>query len=285
MTTTQGSVLVIGGTGHQGAAVIRHLRERGVPVRALVDKSNAGDVRALQAAGVTPVYASLDDEQSLVRAMRSAAALFFVLDDVHAGPADRLRTGRAIGDAAAQAGIGHVVYSASTGPDHHINACDQSKEVERHLRELRLPLTALHPATVMEEIPWYWLRRFADGLVLATPFAATTRLPLVSVDDMGGLAALAIASPERFIGMTIDVAGDTVSVAELAELLTEHLGERVSWSEVQVEGVFIYPEAARPPHDLAWLRSVYPDLHSASSWLEQSGGLELCRQVTARTAV
>ena len=279
MTTKAGSVLVIGAAGHQGSAVRRHLSDRGLNAQVLLDERGEGEAYGLP--WQRAETASLDDATALEHAFRSASALFVVLDDPQSGPDERLRHGRAIADAAARAGIEHVVYSAGTGPDHHRIACDRSRAIEEHLRSLGLPLTVLRPTTVMEEIAWYWLSRYGSKLVLATPFEAQSRLPLIAVDDIAALAVIALAAPSDFLSRTIAVAGEVSSPAAIAALLSQELREPVACSEVQVEGVFIYPEASAATSDIAWLRSVYPGLHTLRSWLEESGGLALCRRAVA----
>ena len=279
MTTKAGSVLVIGAAGHQGSAVLRHLSDRGLEAEILLDDRGEGKAHGLP--WQRAETASLDDAAALEHAFRSASALFVVLDDPQSGPDERLLHGRAIADAAARAGIEHVVYSAGTGPDHHRIACDRSRAIEEHLRSLGVPLTVLRPTTVMEEIAWYWLSRYGSTLVLATPFEAQSRLPLIAVDDIAALAVTALAAPSDFLSRTIAVAGEVSSPAAIAALLSQELGEPVACSEVQVEGVFIYPEASAATSDIAWLRSVYPGLHTLRSWLEEGGGLALCRRAVA----
>jgi uncharacterized protein YbjT (DUF2867 family) len=236
VVASSGVVLVIGGTGRQGSTVIRRLREYGLPVRVLADEPTSGETQALRQRGVELVRGSLDDRASLDQALTGVDALFLVLDQTDAGPSGRLRRGKAVGDAAKQAGVQHVVYSAATGADHHLIACDQSKKIEDHLRRLDLPLTVLRPVTVMEEIPWNWLSLLGREATLATPYAATTKLPMICVDDVGGLAARAIAAAGQFEGQTIEIAGDKASTAEVADLLTRALHQEVRVTEVQVEG-------------------------------------------------
>jgi excisionase family DNA binding protein len=129
------------------------------------------------------------------------------LDEVTRAAQARL-LGRWLERAAERAGIEHIVYSAGTGPDHHRIACDQSRAIEEHFWSLGLPLTVLRPTTVMEEIAWYWLSRYRSKLVLATPFEAQSRLPLIAVDDIAALAVTALAVPDDFLGRTIAVAGE-----------------------------------------------------------------------------
>ena len=110
----------------------------------------------------------------------------------------------------------------------------------------------------MEEVPWYWLSRYGRDLTLATPFVATAHLPLVALDDVGALAALAALRPGEFEGRSVDLAGDTATPLEIAARLTTALGEPVSYEEVQVEGVFVYQEASTQVHDVDWLRERVP---------------------------
>jgi uncharacterized protein YbjT (DUF2867 family) len=277
MTGEMGPVHVVGAAGHQGGAALRHLRALGVEAHALFD---ARDARRNHErwAGEGAGTARFDQPDELARTLRGASALVLVLEDPDTGPAERLRHGGNLIDAAAAAGVDHVVFAAATGPDHHRLSCDVSSEVARYLERSKVQTTILRPTTFMEEVPWYWLNRYGRELVLTTPFVATAHLPLVALDDMGALAALAVARPEDFAGGSLDVAGDTRTPLDIAGLLTSGLGEPVRHEEVQVEGVFVYQEASTQVHDIGRLRELYPRLHTLESWLEAGGGLALCRE-------
>jgi len=283
MTTTTGPVYVVGAAGHQGGSALRHLRAFGAEAHALFDER---DKRRRDPRWDVPGThtASFDDPAAMERALRGAGALVLVLEDPDTGPAERLRQGRDLVDAAARAGVRQVVFNAATGPDHHRLSCDVSAEIEHYLHRAETPATVLRPATFMEEVPWYWLNRYGRDLTLATPFVATARLPLVALDDLGALAALAALSPGEFGDRTVEVAGDTETPLEIAARLTAVLGRPVRYEEVQVEGVFVYQEASTQVHDVEWLRGVYPRLHTFASWLEEGGGIELCRHAARLTA-
>jgi uncharacterized protein YbjT (DUF2867 family) len=276
MTTATKPTYVVGAAGHQGGAAMRHLRALGAEARALFDERDARLHRGGDWDEPGTVAAGFDDKAALEKALRGAGSLILVLDDPDTGPAERLRRGRTIVDAAAAAGVGNVVFAASTGADHHRLSCDVSSETERYLRGLDLPATILRPATFMEEVPWYWLSRYGRDLTLATPFVADAHLPLVALDDVGALAALAVTRPEEFAGRALDVAGDTQTPLGIAAKLSAALDRPVRYEEVQVEGVFVYQEASTQVHDVDWLRSVYPPLHTFASWMDEGGGLELC---------
>ena len=284
MTTTTGPVYVVGAAGHQGGAAIRHLRALGVEAYALFDERDGRRLRDERWAGAATRLVRFDDPGAIEGALRGASALVLVLEDPDTGPAERLRHGHNIIDAAARAGVGHFVFAAATGPDHHRLSCDVSAETERYLSKLELPATVLRPATFMEEVPWYWLSRFGPDLTLSTPFTANQHLPLVALEDVGAIAALAATRPGEFAGRVIDLAGDTQTPLGIAAQLAAVLGEPVRYEEVQVEGMFVYQEASTQVHDVEWLRSAYPQLHTFSSWLEKGGGLDLCRHHIGRAA-
>src|SRR5260370_35644697 len=61
-------ILVTGATGKQGGAVLRHLREKGFPVRALTRDPDKPEARALTGHGTEVVRGDLDDRASLTRA-------------------------------------------------------------------------------------------------------------------------------------------------------------------------------------------------------------------------
>jgi len=54
-----------------------------------------------------------------------------------------------------------------------------------------------------------------------------TRLALVAVRDIGTAAAAAIAEPERFDQVELELAGDYLSMTEIAEVLSRALGRPV----------------------------------------------------------
>jgi uncharacterized protein YbjT (DUF2867 family) len=276
VSTDIGTVLVVGGDELEGMAAVRGLRERGLPVRALLRAGEQGAAAKLQAAGAMTLYGDPEDRASVEHALEGVGSVVVVIDEAGSGPQARVREGRTVAEAARRAGVAQVVYIAGSGPDHHQVSCDRSVEIEEHLRALGLPLTVLRPVTLMEEIPWYWLHRHPSGLEFATPYEPDLPLPLVAADDVGAVAALAVSEPGLFLGRAVSLAGDEATPRGIAADLARALGEPVSLVEVQVEGVFMFPEAVGHARDLQWLRTVYPPLLTLQEWLTSCGS-EVCR--------
>lgn len=108
-------LLVTGATGYLGSALVRLLADEGLPVRAAI-RSEAR--AAVLPGGVERVFADLDDEASLVAAMRGCDGVFHLAASLGPSPDDTRRsnvdgTARVLA-AARQAGVRRVVYMSSS---------------------------------------------------------------------------------------------------------------------------------------------------------------------------
>ncbi|MFD8563682.1 NmrA family NAD(P)-binding protein, partial [Streptosporangium canum] len=116
-------VVVTGATGTQGGAAARELLAAGWRVRALVRDPRTARGRALADAGAEVVRGDMGDRASLDAALRGVHGVFSVQPTMgYPGtpPAftveDELRLGRNVVDAAADAGVDHIVYASVGAP-------------------------------------------------------------------------------------------------------------------------------------------------------------------------
>ena len=108
-------LLVTGATGYLGAALVAHLTEVGLPVRAAIRSAARASVLPEE---VERVPADLHDEQSLVQAMRGCDGVFHLAASLGPSPEDTRRanvdgTARVL-SAARRAGVRRVVYTSSS---------------------------------------------------------------------------------------------------------------------------------------------------------------------------
>ena len=108
-------LLVTGGTGFLGSALVAYLADAGLPVRATI-RSEAR--AAVLPEGVERVFADLGDEESLVAAMQGCDGVFHLAASLGPLPEDTRRsnvdgTARVLA-AARQAGVRRVVYTSSS---------------------------------------------------------------------------------------------------------------------------------------------------------------------------
>ena len=275
-------VLVTGATGQQGGAALRHLRERGFPVRALTRDAHADKAQALAAAGVEVVQGDLDDRASLDRALDGAYGVFSVQTPAGEGVEGEARQGLALADAATAAGIRHVVYSSVGGADRRtgIPHFESKFSVEERIRALDLPHTILRPVFFMENFGWS--RDAILGGTLAQPLDPAKPLQMVAVDDIGAFAALAFAQPEQWLGRAVELAGDELIMPRAAEVFGRVIGRPVRYERIPMDQVrqtmgeenatmFTWFNDAGYKADIPALRAEYPPLATLEQWLRRGG--------------
>src|SRR5215469_1069588 len=110
-------ILVLGATGKQGGAVVRHLLSGGfTKIHALV-RADADPGQLRLDKRITVDIGDLDDGASLDAAMAGAYGAFSVMPLDRYGPEAEIRRGQRVADAASRAGVRHFIYSSSGGAD------------------------------------------------------------------------------------------------------------------------------------------------------------------------
>ena len=289
-------VLVTGATGRQGGAVLRHLLEQGLPVRALTRRPDGEAAQALAIAGVEIAAGDMEDQASLERAMRGVRGVYSVQDFWSSGAAREVRQGINVADAAAATGVAHLVYSSVGGAERNsgIDHWETKWQIEQHIRALGLPATMLRPAAFMEN---YYIPAVEKALLkgrLLDPIRAGTPYQTIATDDIGKFAALVFEQPDRFVGTALEIAGSELTNLAAAEVFSRVLGRRVRFRRLPMPVVrvalgrefyqmFRWFNAGGFQADVPALRRDYPQLRlrTLEDWLREEGWAGR-RAVTAR---
>ena len=279
-------VLVTGATGRQGGAVLRHLLEQGLPVRALTRRPDDPAAHALAAAGVEIAAGDMEDQASLERAMGGVHGVYSVQDFWSSGAAREVRQGINVADAAAASGVAHLVYSSVGGAERNsgIDHWATKWQIEQHIRALGLPATILRPAAFMEN---YYIPAVEKALLkgrLLDPIRAGTPYQTIATDDIGKFAALVFEQPDRFIGTALEIAGSELTNPAAAEVFSRVLGRTVRFRRLPMPVVrvalgrefyqmFRWFNAGGFQADIAALRRDYPQLRlrTLEDWLREEG--------------
>jgi uncharacterized protein YbjT (DUF2867 family) len=149
---------------------------------------------------------------------------------------------RAVGgdliEAARTAGVPHFVQTTTSGTGQHVTWVKgrwavmepyyaTKAEIQDRVREAGFAhWTLLKPSYSLENFLPSERDVFPRGVEggLVSLLKPTTRLSLVALDDIGSAAAAAIAAPERFDGVELELAGDRRTTAESADILSRALG-------------------------------------------------------------
>jgi uncharacterized protein YbjT (DUF2867 family) len=274
------TILVLGATGRQGGATARALAERGFAVRALTRDPDRPAARALVRLGATVVKGDLDDVRSVRRAMDSVHGVFSVQTPYGPGGTEReIREGIAVADAAKDAGVEHLVYSSVGGADRNtgIPHFESKYVIEKHVRAAGVHATILRPVFFMENFAAAGPREVAGALVLRMALSPATRLQMIAAADIGVFAALAFEGREGIAGLSVEIAGDELTMMEVAAAFgaaTERdvRYERQPLAELEVRSaetakMFGWFEAGGYQANLTALKRVNPALTPLTAWL------------------
>ena len=263
-------ILVTGGTGFVGSAVIRALVAEGRAVRALV---RAGSPRKnLDGLNVDCVEGDLRDAASLDRAIAGADILFHVAADYRLWAPDpeeivrnNLTGTRNVMEAALRHKLERIVYTSSVATlapsadgapadksrglsaDEAIGAYKRSKVVAERLvqsmvAQHNLPAVIVNPSTPIgpgDIRPTPTGRIVVEAALGRMPGFVETSLNLVHVDDVasGHLAALARGR----IGQSYILGGENVTLARMLGEIARLVGRRPP--RLRIPRAVIYPIA------------------------------------------
>src|SRR5467141_3334194 len=272
------TVVVTGGTGKQGGAVVKSLFERGHEVRAVTRSTDSAKARELATAGVTLVRASLEDTAALTEALQGATSLFAMTTPFEGGTQAETRQGISAADAAKAAGV-HLVFTSvgSANRQTGIPHFDSKYEVEKHIAKVGVRATILAPVYFMENL-YFAKEQLAKG-IYAAALPPTRTLAQVAVADIGAVAVRVLEDAGRFTGKRFDLASEELTGNDVVAILSRVTGRPFAYYQVPLDvirermgedGAKMYEwfEGVGYTVDRAALRREFPDVafHDFESW-------------------
>ena len=261
---------VTGSTGQLGGLVARILADAGQPQRLLVrDAARAPDLP-----GAVTVVSAYADPVLAASSLEGVETLFMV----SASEAeDRLQTHFAFVDAAAAAGVRHIVYTSffgasadctfTLGRDHYAT--------EERIRASGLDYTFLRDNFYLDFLP---LLTGEDGVIRGP--AGDGVMAAVSRGDVARCAAAVLGDPAVHVGRTYDLTGpEDISLARAAELLTEGTGRSISYHNETLEEAYASRASYGAP---AWQVDAWVSTYTAIANGELAGPTSDVHGLTGR---
>lgn len=240
MDKTKDVILVSGATGHQGGATAHELLRRGYQVRALTRKPDSPAAQALAAAGAKVVAGNLDDPESLRKALAGAWGVYGLQNTWEAGVEGEEEQGKRLANLAREADVQHYVYASVASADRGtgIPHFENKFRVEERVRSLRFPShVVVRPAFFMENLLGPFFKPAIDQGQLAMAVKPTTSLQMIAVRDIGQYGALAFELHNELNGDAIDIAGDEMTMPEVAAVLSTVRGKPVHFVSPPIEQI------------------------------------------------
>lgn len=213
---------ITGATGHIGGAVARELAASGLRLRLIVRDA----ARAPRLDNAELAEAAYGDAE---RARAALAGIDVLLMVSATESADRVDQHRAFIDAAAQAGVRHVVYTSFLGaaPDATFTLARDHWATEQHLRAAGPAWTLLRDSSYLDTLAHY----AGDDGVIRGP-AGTGVVGAVARADVARAAAAVLRDPAAHAGRSYDLTGpEALSLAEVAAVITAVTGRPTRYQQ------------------------------------------------------
>ena len=264
------TIAVTGATGHVGGLVAHLLAD-------LHPRLVVRDVtRAPHLEGSDVVAASYDDREASVAALRGVDVLFMV-----SGAESRTRREehRTFIGAAAEAGVGHLVYTSFAGasPDAAFTLGRDHFDAEQAIRESGAAYTFLRDNFYLDLLAF-----FADESGAIRGPAGDGRVAAVGRADVAEVAATVLRSPADHAGATYELTGpEALTLAEVAQRAGAVLDRPLRFVDETLDEAYASRRAAYP--DAAdWQLDAWVSTYTAIRDGEVATVTDDVRRVTGR---
>lgn len=301
-------IAVAGATGAQGGSLVRAIQRDAdgeFRARAITRNAQSDAAQALAALGAEVVEADLSDSDSLDQAFRGAYGAYCVTFYwAHMSPELERAHARALAESAERERVQHVVWSTledtrqwiPLGDERMPTLMDEYKvphfdvKGEANAFFRNTPATFLLTSFYWDNLIYFGSNPKPDGqgkYAFILPMDEA-KLPGIAAEDIGKCAYGVFKRGQEAIGKTYGLAGEHLSGAEMAQVLSEVLGQPIYHNAMtpadyralgfpgadDLGNMFQFKrdfeQAFRAPRDPAIARSLNPELLSFRQWVEQN---------------
>lgn len=303
-------IAVVGATGAQGGGLVRGILNDpngGFQARAITRDINSDKAKELAKLGAEVVAADVDDIESLKRAFKGAYGAYCVTFFwAHFSPEKEIAQATSMAHAAKEAGIQHAIWSTFEDTrkwvplsdnrmptllgKYKVAHFDAKSEANHEFTDLGVPTTFLLTSFYWENLIYFGAgpKKGPDGKLAITFPMGNKKLPGMSSEDIGKCAYGIFKKGREFIGKTVGIAGEHLTGAQMANALTNALGQEVRYNDVpaDVYRSFGFPGAEdmgnmfqfkrdfeqvyTGARSLEVSRSLNPSLQTFERWLAQN---------------
>lgn len=250
-------IAVVGATGAQGGGLVRAILNDpagGFGVRAITRNINSEPAQALAKLGAEVVSADIDDEASLVAALKGAHGAYFVTFFwAHLSPAKEKAEARQMASAAKTVGLQHVIWSTLEDTrqwiplsdnrmptlmgEYKVPHFDAKGESNKFFTEMGVPTTFLYASFYWDNLIHFGMgpKRGPDGKLAFTLPMGDKKLAGIAAEDIGKCAYGIFKKGSEYIGKSVGIAGEHLTGAQMAASLSAALGQPVQYNAVTPE--------------------------------------------------
>jgi uncharacterized protein YbjT (DUF2867 family) len=298
-------IAVIGATGSQGGGLCEAILgdpEGGYACRAITRDPGKEKAQALAAKGAVVVSADLDDAASLEKAFAGAYGVYAVTNFWEHFSAEKEKAqAKNIADAARAAGVKHVIWSTLEdtrklmAPDdkrmpflqekYRVPHFDAKAEADAYFEGL--PVTFLVTSFYWDNLYMFGMapKKGDDGVYRWTFPLGDAKMAGLAAADIGKVAYGIFKAGQQYIGKTVGITSENLTMTQMSEQLGNGLGIKVEYSAVDADAYrgFGFPGADEMGNmfqiyrdfeaellgarSAAAARSLNPDMQTFDQWL------------------
>jgi uncharacterized protein YbjT (DUF2867 family) len=237
-------IAVVGSTGSQGGGLCRAILDDpngGFAVRAITRDPNKDKAKALAAKGAEVVKADIDDVESLKKAFAGAYGVYCVTNFWEHFSAEKEKAqARNMAEAAKAAGVKHVIWSTledtrklmepsdkrmpTLQEKYRVPHFDAKAEADAYFSGL--PATYLVTSFYWDNLYTFGLapKKGDDGVYSWTFPMGNAKLAGIAAEDIGKCAYGIFKAGQQYVGKTVGIVGENLTIGEMGEKLSKGLG-------------------------------------------------------------
>lgn len=299
-------ITIVGVLGKQGLSAARSLLESGkFRVRGITRRIDSPEAVLLSRQGAELVSIPLDlgHKDAFVKAFRGSDGVFLMTPNIAPPATHEFPLGKELADAAVEAQVPHVVFSAlenvdklTEGKKFAPHFTDKGR-VEAYIRTLPVKSTFIYMAFFYTNLmEFYTPVEKDDTLVFPIYLPEDFRAPFVDPLTATGPAVLEIFSnPDQYVGQSLPVIGDIISPQEMVDTFVKVTGKKAVYSSAysreellhhfpafgsnetlvqELTGMVEYAVEYgyfRKDRDLTWSRKINPESLTWEQFLRNTG--------------
>jgi uncharacterized protein YbjT (DUF2867 family) len=234
----------VGSTGTQGGGLCRAILadpNGGFAPRAVTRDPNKDKAKALATNGAQVVKADLDDVESLKKAFAGAYGVYGVTNFWEHFSAEKEKAqAKNIAEAAKAVGVKHVIWSTLEDTRKLMDASDKrmpflqekyrvphfDAKAEADAYFAGLPVTYLVTSFYWDNLYMFGLapKKGDDGVYSWTFPMGNSKLAGIAAEDIGKVAYGIFKAGQQYIGKTVGITGENLTVEEMGQKLSKGLG-------------------------------------------------------------
>jgi uncharacterized protein YbjT (DUF2867 family) len=237
-------IAVVGATGTQGGGLCQAIladSNGGFAVRAITRDPNKDKAKALAGKGAEVVQANLDDVESLKKAFSGAYGAYCVTNFWEHFSAEKEKAqAKNMAEAAKAAGLKHVIWSTLEDTRKLMDPGDKrmptlqekyrvphfDAKAEANAYFSGLPVTYLVTSFYWDNLYMFKLAptKGADGVYSWTFPLGNAKVAGIAAEDIGKTAYGIFKAEQQYIGKTVGITGENLTMTEMSDKLSKGLG-------------------------------------------------------------